>query len=327
MKTISLKIIKSLIISVVIYFGIAVVLIIIGKPEKPAKNANKIRFDELTRIDYKGIPELQTYTARDGKQLPYRYYPANSDKVLILLHGSGWHSRYFFTLAKFISSKNLAKVFTPDLRGHGISPERRGDVDYIGQLEDDIVDLISMMHKDNPNAMVILGGHSSGGGLAIRFAGSKHGKLADVYLLLSPYLQYNAPTIRPNSGGWAEPYTKRIIGLILLNNIGIRWFNGLTVIEFNLPKEFRNGTETLSYSYRLNTSYAPDDYKKDLSTFTRPLIVIAGTADEAFYADKFEPEISKFTKVIVKNLQGVTHMGVVVGPEVRPVIEKWIKKL
>jgi hypothetical protein len=28
--------------------------------------------------------------------------------------------------------------------------------------------------------------------------------------LLAPYLQYNAPTARPNSGGWVRPYTPRI---------------------------------------------------------------------------------------------------------------------
>lgn len=327
MKKIFFKILSYLLISVVIYLGIAIVLIIIGKPEKHAENPNKLRFDELTRIDYKSIPELQTYTARDGKQLPYRYYPAKSKKIIILLHGSGSHSKYFFPLAKFISSQNIAQVYTPDLRGHGIKPERRGDVDYIGQYDDDLADLISLIRKDSPDAKLILGGHSSGGGLAIRFAGSKYGKLANAYLLLSPYLQYNAPTIRTNSGGWAEPYTKRIIGLIMLNNTGIRLFNYLTIIDFNMPKEVRKGTETLSYSYRLNASYASDDYKKDLSAITQPLLLIAGTADEAFYADQFKPIIAQYTKGNVELVQGVTHLGLVISPEVRSVIKKWIKEL
>ncbi|MBT6341591.1 MAG: hypothetical protein HOJ48_20100 [Desulfobacula sp.] len=46
----------------------------------------------------------------------------------MLLHGSGWHSRYFLPLAEFISSAGLAHLYSPDLRGHGRSPERRGDV-------------------------------------------------------------------------------------------------------------------------------------------------------------------------------------------------------
>jgi pimeloyl-ACP methyl ester carboxylesterase len=310
----------------VIYFAITAVLIISGKPKKPTPEQAGLVFKELF-VDYKSIPQLRTFPARDGAQLAYRHYPAQSDKVIILLHGSGWHSQYFLPLAEFISSESLAQVYTPDLRGHGSAPQRRGDIDYIGQLDDDLADFIAMIRRDNPKAMIIVGGHSSGGGLAIRFAGSKYGHQADAYMLLSPYLQYNAPTIRPNSGGWAQPYTRRIIGLILLNIVGIRWFNGLTVIEFDMPKEARNGTETLSYTYRLNTSYAPRDYKKDLRAITQPLLVVVGSADEAFIADQFEPVISQFTNVRVKLLSGVTHMGVVVSPKVRPVVKEWLQGL
>ncbi len=74
----------------------------------------------------------------------------------------------------------------------------------------------------------------------------------------------------------------------MLNNVGIRWFNYLTVIEFNMPKEARDGTETLSYTFRMNTAYAPDNYKKDLGAIYQPLLVVAGTEDESFYADSLD---------------------------------------
>jgi non-heme chloroperoxidase len=326
MKNIALGIFIPVLISAVIYFIIAAVLIISSKPEKSTPEQGGLDFKELF-VDYKSIPQLKPFAARDRTQLAYRHYPAQSDKVIILLHGSGWHSQYFLPLAKFISSEGLAQVYTPDLRGHGPTPERRGDVDYIGQLEDDLADFITMIRRDNPKVMLIAGGHSSGGGLAIRFAGSKYGHQADAYMLLSPYLQYDAPTIRPNSGGWAQPYTRRIIGLTMLNNVGIRWFNDLTVIDFNMPKQARDGTETLSYTYRLNTSYAPRDYKKDLRAITQPFLVVVGSADEAFFADQFEPVISQFAKVRVKLLNGVTHMGAVVSPKVRPVVKEWLEGL
>ena len=113
----------------------------------------------------------------------------------------------------------------------------------------------------------------------------------------------------------------------MLNNVGIRWFNHLTVIEFNMTEEARNGTETLSYTYRLNTGYAPRNYKKDLSAITQPLLVVAGTADESFVVEQYEPVISQYAEVQVSLLQGVTHMGVVVGPEVRPVVKEWLEGL
>ena len=144
---------------------------------------------------------------------------------------------------------------------------------------------------------------------------------------MSPFLKYNAPTARINSGGFAKPYTGRIIGLVMLNNVGIRWLNYLTVMEFNMPEKARDGTETLSYSYRLTTAYAPHDYEKDLSTITQPLLVVAGTKDETMIYCQYEPVISQYTTVQIKILQGVSHMGLVVCSEVRPVIREWLEGL
>jgi non-heme chloroperoxidase len=315
----------SIPIAVLVYFAIATFLIISDKQKMPKPREHHLNFGELI-INYDGLPQLKTFVARDGKQLPYRFYPNRSDRVMILLHGSGWHSRYFLPLAEFISSTGLATVYTPDLRGHGHTPERRGDIDYIDQLEDDLSDFVAMVRRDNPDSVLVIGGHSSGGGLAIRFAGSKYGRQADAYMLLSPWLKYNAPTIRPDGGGWAQPYIRRIIGLTMLNNVGIHWFNHLTVISFDMPKEVRDGTETLSYSYRLNTGYAPRDYKKDLRAIKQPLFVVAGTSDDVFFADQFEPVISQYVKKVkVRLVPDLTHMGLVVNPAVRPVIKEWLE--
>jgi non-heme chloroperoxidase len=321
-----LKIFIFVFTSVVIYFGIASVLIIIGKPQNPHQAQRGPIFNEL-RFDYSSLPTLQRFSARDGAALSYRHYPAQSNKIIILLHGSGWHSQYFLPLAEFISFEGLAQVYTPDLRGHGRTPVRKGDVDYIDQLEDDLADLIAKIQKDNPKAFLIVGGHSSGGGLALRFAGSRYGRRANAYVLLSPFLKYNAPTTRSQSGGWAHPYTARIVGLTMLNNVGIHWFDYLPAIEFNMPKDVRDGTETLLYSHRLNVAYAPRNYKKDLRAISQPLLVVAGTGDKSFFAEQYGPLISRYTAVDVKLLQGVTHMGAAVGPEVRPVIKEWLEGL
>ncbi|MBI9045476.1 MAG: alpha/beta fold hydrolase [Anaerolineaceae bacterium] len=243
-------------ISIVIQFAIATVLILFGKGKKPCVDEGSLDFSELF-LDYGNLPQLQFFTARDGEELGYRHYPSQSEKVLILIHGSGYHSQYLLPLAEFISTEGLAQVYTPDLRGHGPSPIKRGDVDYIDQLEDDLADLIFIIRENNPDTTLIIGGHSSGGGFAIRFAGSQYAQQADAYVLFSPYLKYNAPTMRPNSGGWAYPNTGRIVGLTMLNNMGIHWLDHLLIIDYNMPEEARDGTETLSYSHRLNTGYAP----------------------------------------------------------------------
>jgi len=171
MKTKARWILRSIAISVGVYFRIAALLIAFGTTDVPSDYNDGPSFSELF-FDYSGLPELNHFTARDGSQLGYRHYPAVSDsgKVVILLHGAGWHNQYFLPLADFISFYGLAEVYTPDLQGHGPQPERRGNIDYVGQFEDDLADLITIIHEQNPDAMLIVGGHASGGGLAVRFA-------------------------------------------------------------------------------------------------------------------------------------------------------------
>ena len=113
----------------------------------------------------------------------------------------------------------------------------------------------------------------------------------------------------------------------MLNNIGISWFNALPVISFNMPVEARNGTETLVYSYRLSTSFGSSNYRRDLAAIKKPLLVVVGTADEVNCAEKFKPVISQYANAQVELLPGVTHMGVVVGDEVRTVIGEWLRGL
>ena len=313
-------------VSVVVYFGLAAVLILVGKPGGEPDPAKAPSFGEL-KLDYGGLPEPETYRARDGAALEYRLYPAESTRTLILLHGSGRHSRYLMPLAKAVAGSGAARVYTPDLRGHGRAPERRGDVDYIRQLTDDLADLIQHIRRSHPGTTIIVGGHSSGGGLAVRFAGSRYGGEASAYVLLAPFLKYNAPTTRPGSGGWARAYTGRIIGLSMLNNVGLTRFNHLPVIDFNMPPEYRDGTETLVYSHRLNTGFAPADYTGDLKAMAGPLLVLAGETDESFYADKYEPTITGYKEARVELLPGAGHLGLAVDPRAGGIVADWLKGL
>jgi pimeloyl-ACP methyl ester carboxylesterase len=218
----------------------------------------------------------------------------------------------------------------PDLRGHGVAPQRRGDVDYIGQLEDDLADLIEQVQAQGNHDEVVLGGHSSGGGLVVRFAGGAHGAMVDRYLVMAPFLKYNAPTTRPNSGGWASVATPRIVGLTILNELGVTAFNHLPVISFAMPKVVLDGpygmTATTSYSFRLHASFAPrSDYGGDLAKMTQPFLLIAGARDEAFEAALYEETFSEHTSsgsYVV--LAGLNHIGLTTEPLAIEAVADWI---
>jgi predicted alpha/beta-fold hydrolase len=121
------------------------------------------------QIDLTELPALSRYTARDGTQLAYRVYPGNGEQEAVPIHGSGTESSVMNALAKTLQTAG-ATVYAPDLRGHG-SSGRRGDIDYIGQLDDDLADLIATIRPELANAALTLIGFSGGGAFTIRIAG------------------------------------------------------------------------------------------------------------------------------------------------------------
>ena len=151
------------------------------------------------------LPSLRRYPARDGEELAYRIYDSTADRILIFVHGSSYHGAGYHALAAAISQSGAAKVVLPNLRGHYQSGRRRGDVDYIGQLEDDLADLITFLRGEHHDGPITLGGHSSGGGLAIRFAGGSHRADVSSFVLLAPIIP-TSPSIRGGTaGGWSQP--------------------------------------------------------------------------------------------------------------------------
>ena len=84
------------------------------------------------------------------------------------------------------------------------------------------------------------------------------------------------------AGGWAYLHKRRLFGLLVLNALRITGLNGLPIIQFNKPEVYWDGTETLAYSYRLNTSYHPRyNYQRDIAATGKDALVLVGENDEA----------------------------------------------
>ncbi|MGB7317856.1 MAG: alpha/beta fold hydrolase [Planktotalea sp.] len=325
-----MTILKFSAVSLVITALIALGLIASDRPkvfsEKDAEAG--LDFESTIARGFAEIPEQNSVKMKDGWDMPVRRYGSKAaDKpLLILVHGSGWVGLQFNSIASALADD--AYVVVPDLRGHGAAPERRGDVDYINQMEDDLAELIDAEHMQGQQ--VVLAGHSSGGGLVVRFAGGAHGTMMDQAILLAPFLKYNAPTTRQNSGGWAHTMTRRIIGLSMLNTFKITALNYLPIIQFNMPEAARQGKyghlATLRYSYRLNTGFAPRmDYLKDIAALP-DFTLIAGTQDEAFFADKYQEVMSAVTdKGSYHLIEGETHLSVIDAAETLALIKDALK--
>lgn len=274
--------------------------------------AGGLAFHRLAETDPDTLPPLDSYRGADGAELAYRTYPADSPLVLILIHGSGYRGAYLQPLAQALAERGVARVVTPNIRGHHRSGPRRGDIDRIGRLESDLAALLDTLRARHPDARFALAGHSSGGGFALRMAADALGERIAGLVMLAPYLGHDAASTRPDSGGWAQPVLPRIIALSVLNRLGISHFNGLTTLSFAMPETARDGTETLAYSYRLMTAFGPSRAPRaDAAMLERPALLLAGTADEAMKAPAYRDMFADRPRVEVELLEGAGHLDLV----------------
>jgi len=320
------------IVGVLFLAAVATALSLIATPEPPI-SAPKDVFDFTslrnppTDID---PPSLRRFPARDGEQLAYRVYESTAERILIFIHGSTYHGGGYHALAAALSLGGAAKVVLPNLRGHYMSGQRRGDVDYIGQLEDDLDDLIKFLRSsEHLIGPITLGGHSSGGGLAIRFAGGAHAGEVSSYLLLAPIIPRSPAVKGGTAGGWANLHWQRLYGLLALNAIGIHGFDGLPIVAFNKPAKFWDGTETLSYSYRLNASYHPRyKYDDDIRALSERTLVLVGANDEAVDAEALRALMAADApQAQTTVMPGINHLRLSSNPAALDVAANWLRGL
>jgi non-heme chloroperoxidase len=276
-------------------------LIAFGTAKAPAVLAAVT--NPFAAIDYSSLPPLQKYQARDGTALYFRKYPAGPDQAAVLIHGSSGSSADMHLLALALQRAGVT-IYVPDIRGHGANLPH-GDIAYVGQLDDDMSDFMAVEKPALPHAAWCLVGFSSGGGFALRIAAEDPlGKSFDRYILLSPYLKYNAPSTRTPASesksaraaaapvsieSWAAAARGRITGLSIANGFGVHAFDGLPVVAFAVPANL--DTVTKAYSWRLQRNFQPhDSYVADIRAVSRPMQVYVGGADQLFIPEKLQGE-------------------------------------
>lgn len=301
-------------------FTVAGILVGFGHITQP--KALKSVTDPFSRMDLSGLPPITRYKARDGAALSYRLYKGGDSQIAVLIHGSAGSSTDMHRMAEALLQRGVT-VYVPDLRGHGANYPH-GDISYFGQLDDDMADFMKTVHPHYQNAQWTLVGFSSGGGFALRIAGSNLGGEFDRFVFVSPYLRYNAPTVRPASAGekaspehniWYSVSIKRIVGLSIFNSFGIHPFDGLPVLAFPVPTDIEATTAT--YSFRLEENFQPrSNYKADIEAIKKPAHVFVGGQDELFLPEKFAEVFGKVRGDIpVTIIPGMGHSDMITKPE------------
>ena len=277
-----------------------------------------------------------SFKTRDGETLYARQYGKieATNSILLFMHGVADDCSTFNHAAGSLVRTTGVSVITPDLRGHGKSTGALFDTDYIGQYEDDLEDIILVLKKEHPEAKIFIGGHSMGGGVAIRYALKKHAPEVSGYVLFAPnfgdLVRHETPTPAANDAAPAEenPYvivnTKRLIGQIFLGLSHINWFEHLPVVYFNKPPEYPAYSYTAIASAQPNP---PDDASVALSAVRAPLIVVIGSWDEAFDAAKFQPLVSAHSHGEVHVIPETSHNSIANSPEAHRQVTQWFQQL
>lgn len=308
-----------------------VALLLLGLIATPLRQPPELASISEARmlVDYANLPALQRFEGGDGTALAYRHYrpaQAATDRIAIVVHGSSGSSGGTIHALSSALLQRGVQTYAVDIRGHG-SSGTRGDIGYIGQLEEDLANLVGVIRKDNPTAPLTLIGHSSGGGFALRVAGSPIQNLFDRTILLAPYLGYDAPTAQPGGGGWARADIPRIIGLLALDKLGITCCDHLPVVAFAVPPNSASRLVS-TYSERLRSNFGTHrDFRTDLAAASRPITVFSGSADELMDSSRYEAAMgSVLPSIKVRLLAGINHMGIVADPRAVSVIADDVAK-
>jgi hypothetical protein len=166
-----LKVLIGVICLLLVLALIPVAVIVCSAPSSPPVMSSMAGPLSLVRFD--DVPAPREFRARDGTPLRYYPYPASPNKIAVLVHGSVGPGTSMHALAKA-----LVSAYALDISGHGGSG-RRGDIDYIGQIDDDLADFVTTLGPEKSGEVRTLLGFSAGAGFAIRFADGRYGELFD----------------------------------------------------------------------------------------------------------------------------------------------------
>ncbi|WP_027565422.1 alpha/beta hydrolase [Bradyrhizobium sp. URHA0013] len=279
--------------------------------------------DSAKGIDWSTLPALERFQARDGTWIGFRHYApigAATGRGAIFIHGSsGSSGTVNHALTHAIAARGV-ETWALDIRGHGGSGTR-GDIGYVGQLEDDLVDFVAQIRKTAPDLPLTLIGHSAGAGFSLRVAATPI--MQDMFVrtvLLAPYLGYDAPTNKPRAGGWANFDLPRFLGLATLRKLGIDCCAQLPVLALAVPASSAKYLVS-TYSDRLTRNFATRGYRVDLPAVTHPITIFGGADDEMMISDKYAETVQAIKQSVdVRIIDGINHMGIVTNPKAISII-------
>jgi len=201
-------------------------------------------------------------------------------------------------LASFLAQNNLAAVLTPDFRGHGKSRAEVAQGTHPESLLQDLRDLLRLLETLYPGKELWLGGHSLGGGFALK--AMAHAGVKEYFqgaVALSPYLRFLFDAGEERFSSW------------------LRFSAEKNIFELQMPAGYQSGNEVLAYDVKYFEAASPTE--TDVAEVVKNcphLAVIASTGDLLSPAARYE-KIFPGPGAPLSLLNGYSHMGQVMSPK------------
>ena len=296
------------------------------------------------------LMEKMTFIARDGAKLSYDKFNATEHKAtMIFLHGSTYNSRRYASIAKALCAQSYNSCLL-NWRGHGSYNDKTGDLDYIGQLEDDLADFISHYQQSNDQP-IVLGGHSAGAVICLRYIAKYGCDNIDAVNFIAPAINGPLETVRYQqaSASWqyrinhfraAQPITlapEAALQHAPTLKMWPFWIAKLlpfmrhkTILTFPASERMAKlEGRTLNYSYNMMLSCDINNYPAAFNQINVPVLLLAGQLDEVLHPDLLSTIYhwhlsAKINKQLIE-LPNVNHMGVV--PAARKILPDWLSSI
>jgi len=288
-------------------------------------------FRELNEEGKVALVPPQSLQASDGVRLSYRRYtPAAPRAAVLFYHGGGAHSGAGYQyIGNSLQTQFDIVVYTPDIRGHGVSEGPRGDAPNPKQVWEDVTSCIKQIRVDYPHLPLFLGGHSSGAGLALNYASQQGHELVTGYIFLSPQLGFKSQTDRPaQSAPFAKVDTSAFAAYSMS---GGKEHGHDYAVKFNYPAELLKADPGMVPAITVNMSLAltPLAPQDQFAALDRPFGLWIGSEDELFVPEKVlafaDLAVSVRAASQASTIPGAKHLSVLL--RAYETIGLWIKRM
>lgn len=298
--------------------------------------------------------------ARDNIELAcHQFSPSGTATArLFLLHGGSFNHRRYANIGKNCATAGFETILV-DWRGHGQSQGIAGTCDHVGQMEDDIADIIlwfnhhqaSNNQNSNNQLPTILGGHSAGAVICLRYIDRYGQNDIDGCYFIAPALSNTMEAMRYDHSSAKSSYLMNYFrpkpshnlppaaALKHIPQMNNRRFvcslftpflpssRHQKVLRFPCSEKMAQlEGRVVEYSFNLVMSISLPRYIDTFRSIQCPVLLVCGEQDEMLHPD-FLPMVHRWhlSPLIDKSLQmlpKVNHMSVIAAAS--KILPQWL---